>query len=265
MVNSDYIHVSVDGHLMTIVLNHPERANAINEVMIKAMLEAFRQAGQNPDVRAVLLRGMGGVFSAGQDVKEMENAQMFSYRKHLQNTYNPLILTIRRLKKPVMALLDGAVAGAALGIALACDLRIASEDTVITVGFLQLGLIPDSAVTLLLPVHIGLGRAMELSLLNGRIDASTALAWGLVNKVVSSDRIEYEADEWAKKLIGAPIGAIGLTKRAFNRAVLPYLEKVLDYEAHLQEIARTSPEHQEGVQAFLEKRAPKFINTSDLN
>jgi len=265
MLKTDHVDVSVDGHLMTIAFNRPERANAINKMMIEAMLEAFHQAGQNPDVRVVLLKGMGGVFSAGQDVEEMEDVQTLSYRKHLQRTYNPLILTIRRLEKPVMALLEGAVAGAALGIALACDLRIASEDTVITVGFLRLGLIPDSTVSLLLPVHVGLGRAMELSLLNQGINASTALAWGLVNKVVASAGIESEADEWAKLLIESPLGAIGLTKRAFNRAVLPHLEKVLDYEAYLQDIARVNPEHQEGVRAFLEKRSPEFITPRDFD
>jgi 2-(1,2-epoxy-1,2-dihydrophenyl)acetyl-CoA isomerase len=126
------------------------------------------------------------------------------------------------------------------------------------VGFGGIALVPDSAVTLMLPALIGLGRATEYYLSNAPIDAKQALGWGLVNKVVNLEDLHKIAYEWAGTLTKAPIEAFGLTKRAFNKAILPNLEAVLDYEGHLQEIAGKRAEHKEGVAAFLEKRPPNF-------
>jgi len=262
--NSGYIDVSVENNVMTIVLNRPERANAFTQGMIKDLLAALKDAERNRDVRVVVLQGAGKAFSAGQDVSEMDFAGKVSYQEHLYETYNPLILSLRRLEKPVLAVLNGAVAGAALGVALACDLRLASSKAFFAVGFLQLGLIPDSAVSLLLPLYIGIGRAVELTGFNDWIDAQKAFDLGLVNRVVEADKLDAEAAKWIKRLAAMPIEAFGLTKRAFNFAVMPNLEKVLSYEADLQEIAHLSPEHREGVQAFLEKRSPNFLGLKDL-
>ena len=188
----------------------------------------------------------------------MLKAEGESYRKHMQETYIPLVIQIRRLELPVVAAINGTVAGAALGMALACDLRIASDQARFVVGFAGIGLAPDSGVSLFLPTLIGLGRAAEAAFTNIPISAQQALEWGMVNRVVPARDLQTSALDMAKALATGPIHAMGLAKRDFNKAVYPHLEEVLDYEAHIQEIARLGNEHKEGVRAFIEKREPKF-------
>lgn len=245
---------------LTISLNRPERANAFNFEMIAELRTALEQAATDSQVRCVVLTGAGNSFSAGHDITEMLAAQGqgISYREHLEETYNPLILQLRQLEKPVVAAVNGPVAGAGLGVALACDMRIASETALFTVGFSGIGLVPDSAVSLLLPALIGLGRATEFSFTNQPIIAAQALEWGLVNRVVPESRMADAVGKLAAGLVAGPTGAYGLTKRLFNKNVLPNLEEALAFEGELQEIASKGKEHVEGVKAFLEKRKPSF-------
>ncbi len=165
---------------LTISLNRPERANAFNFEMIAALQAALKQAAEDSQIRCVVLTGAGSSFCAGHDITEMLAAQGqdVSYREHLQQTYNPLILQIRRLEKPVIAAVNGPVAGAGLGVALACDMRIAAETALFTVGFSGIGLVPDSAVSLLLPALIGLGRATEFAFTNQPITADAGVGVG---------------------------------------------------------------------------------------
>jgi 2-(1,2-epoxy-1,2-dihydrophenyl)acetyl-CoA isomerase len=258
---SDYVLTELKDHVLTITLNRP-KVNAFNLEMIEAALAAFKQASRDAQVRCVLLTGSGNVFSAGQDITEVKKAEDTSFRYHLQHTYNPLVLQIRQLEKPVLAALNGAVSGAALGIALACDLRIAADTARMVVGFLGIGLCPDSATSLFLPATIGLGRASEYVFTNAPIHAEQALAMGLVNRVVPAADLRRSAFEWAVSLAQGPVRAFGLAKRSFNRAVLGNLEQVLDYEAHIQDIAGRGEEHKEGVRAFLEKRPAQFMDNS---
>lgn len=257
MTTSELVLSEIQDGVLTIRLNRP-KVNAFNLEMIKALQAALRKAEREAQVRSVLLTG-APVFSAGQDVGEFLLSGDLSYRRHLQASYNPLVLQIRRLEKPVLAAIRGAVSGAALGLALACDLRLATSDARFVVGFLGIGLAPDSAVSILLPQLIGLGRAAEFTFSNAPVLAEQALAWGLVNQVVAPEQLDQQAFALAQRLAQGPVHAMGLAKRAFNRAVLPNLEEVLDYEAHLQEIAGQGAEHHEGVQAFLEKRIPRFV------
>jgi 2-(1,2-epoxy-1,2-dihydrophenyl)acetyl-CoA isomerase len=245
--------------IFTITLDHP-KVNALSLEMVKSLQAAFKAAAQQKLARIVLLRAAGEAFSAGQDVFEILNAEGESYRKHMLETYNPLVIQIRRLDIPVLAEIHGTVAGAALGLALACDLRIASEDARFVVGFLGIGLAPDSAVSLFLPALIGLGRATEMAFTNEPITAQQALSWGLVNWVVPLRTLQTSAFEMARSLAKGPIHAMGLAKRDFNKAIYPHLEQVLDYEAHIQEIARLGAEHKEGVKAFVEKQTPNWEN-----
>ena len=261
MTTSETLLVNISGGVMALTLNRPG-ANALNFEMIATLQAALKQAARDPSIRCVLLSGSGNVFSAGQDLKDVQKAQGDSFRMHLQRTYNPLIGHIRELEKPVLAAINGPVAGAALGIALACDLRIAADTARLVVGFSGIGLAPDSAVSLFLPILAGLGRATEYAFTNEPISAEQALSWGLVNQVVPAGELNQLAWEMAERLARGPIQAMGLAKRAFNKAVLGNLEQVLDYEAHLQDIAGKGAEHQEGVSAFLEKRAPRYLKTS---
>lgn len=259
MSNSDSVLTELNEGVLRITLNRP-KVNAFNLEMIAAAQAAFKQAERDSQVRAVLLTGSGNVFSAGQDVTNFtEAAGEISFRQHLQRTYNPLVLQIRRLEKPVLAAINGSVAGAALGIALACDLRIASEQARFMVGFLGIGLSCDSAVSLLLPTLIGLGRAAEFTFSNAPISAEQALAWGMVNRLAPAGELMAQAEAWARQLAQGPVRAMGLAKRDFNKAVLGNLEQVLDYEAHIQEIAGHAGEHREGVAAFLEKRPARYV------
>ncbi len=243
--------------IFTITMNRPP-VNALSLEMIKSLQLAFKSADQLSDARVVLLRGSGGIFSAGQDVREMLQVEDESYRKHMLETYNPLIVQARRIEKPVVAEIEGTVAGAALGLALACDLRLASEEARFLVGFLGLGLALDSAISLFLPALVGLGRATELAYLNVPLSAQHALLWGLVNRVTPADNLHICALEFVEALKNGPIHAMGLAKRDFNKAIYPHLEQVLDYEAHIQEIAHLGSEHQEGLKAFAEKRKPVY-------
>jgi len=256
-METDTVLIQNDSGVLTITLDRP-KANAFTTEMAKALTKTFKDAGRDNDVRVVLLTGAGRMFSAGQDVGEFGDSGERSFRAHLQATFNPMILAMRNLEKPIIGAINGAVAGASLGIALACDLRIAADTARFVVGFLGIGLAPDSAVSLLLPTLIGLGRAAEAVFTNEAIDPEKALAWGLVNRVVPADDLQAAAAEWAATLARGPIHAMGLAKRDFNRAVLSNLAEVLDYEAHNQEIAGKRAEHKEGVAAFREKREPKY-------
>lgn len=257
MDSPETVLTSVHEHVMMITLNRP-KANAFSLAMIAATQKAFREAGRDPQVRAVLPTGSGTIFSAGQDVNEIQQARGTSLRKHLQETYNPLVVQIRRLEKPVLAAILGVAAGAGLGVALACDLRICADNARFVVGFGGIGLAPDSGVSLFLPALIGIGRAAEFTFSNQPISAEQALTWGLVNRVVPAAQFAEQAMSWALELAHGPLPAMALAKRAFNKAMYPNLEQVLDYEAHIQEIAAQTPEHHEGVSAFLEKRPPKY-------
>jgi len=239
-------------------LNRPERANAFNFEMTTALQNTLTEAGEDSQVRCVVLTGSGNVFSSGQDITEMkQGGGEISYREHLDRTYTPLILQIREMGKPVVAAINGACAGAAFGIALACDLRIAHANAYFVVGFSGIALAPDSGVSLLLPKLIGLGRAQEFFYTNKPIFARQAYRWGLVNKV---GRFNYQrlVSQMAGDLARGPREAFAAGKQAFNAAVLPNLAEALTQEGILQDGLGRSAEHRTAVQAFLEKRKPKY-------
>lgn len=256
---AETIQTEFTNGIYTITMNRP-KANALSLEMVKSLQDAFKEAGRMKQARVVLLRGAGNIFSAGQDVYEILKAEGESYRQHMLETYNPLVIQIRRIELPVLAEISGMVAGAALGLALSCDLRIASEQASFKVGFLGIGLALDSAVSLFLPALIGLGRATEAAFSNVPLTAQQALSWGLVNRIVPAKILSASAFEMAQVLAKGPIHAMGLAKRDFNKAVCPHLEQVLDYEAHIQEVARLRAEHKEGVKAFVDKRKPDWEN-----
>jgi 2-(1,2-epoxy-1,2-dihydrophenyl)acetyl-CoA isomerase len=243
---------------LTLTFNRPKRANAFNYEMTTALQNALAEAENDPQIKCVVITGAGNVFSAGQDIGEMKSGGgEISYREHLDKTYNPLILQIRRMGKPVVAAVNGACAGAAFGIALACDLRIAKSTAYFVVGFSGIALAPDSGLSLFLPKHIGLGRAQEYFYSNKKIPAQLAYQWGMVNRV-GGFNYQRLVRQIAGNLARGPREAFAAGKKAFNQAILHNLEEVLNYEGILQEEAGRSAEHREGVMAFFEKRSPKF-------
>lgn len=240
-----------------ITLNRPQALNAFIPQMNQEVREALRDGDEDKSVRCFLLTGAGRAFCAGQDLKGRTAEQKGSLGESLRERYNPIILRIRRTEKIVVAAVNGVAAGAGCNLALACDLRIASPEAKFIQAFVRVGLGPDSGGSFFLPRLVGLGKAMELFLLGEPIEAQEALRLGLVAKVVAAAELPKTARELAEGLARGP-RSIGLIKRAVNRSLLPELESQLEYEAYLQEIAGRSADYDEGVRAFLEKRAPVF-------
>jgi 2-(1,2-epoxy-1,2-dihydrophenyl)acetyl-CoA isomerase len=234
-------------------------ANAFNDEMVFAIQAALTQAAQDPQVRCVLLYGLGHYFCTGQDLLSVAKILPDAIRDHVRQTFHALIFQIRLLEKPVLAGINGITAGAGLGIALACDLRLASEQARFLTGFTNIGLGLDSGVSLLLPLVIGLGRAMEAAFTNSPISAQQALTWGLVNRLSPPEIFLDQAQAWAAELARGPVNAFGLVKRQFNQSALSNLEQILEDEAGIQEIAGLSEEFRLGYQAFLAKKPAKFF------
>ena len=241
----------------TITLNRPQALNAFVPQMNKEVLEALKDGERDSAVRCFLLTGAGRAFCAGQDLKGRTPEQKGSLGASLREKYNPLIRQIRQKEKIVVAAVNGVAAGAGCNLALACDLRVASEEAKFIQSFVRVGLAPDSGGSFILPRLVGLSKAMELLLLGEPLDAQEAQRIGLVAKVFPTAEFARSAKEIAERIARAPRG-IGLIKRAVNHALLPQMESDLEYEAHLQEIAGRSTDYDEGVRAFLEKRSPVF-------
>jgi 2-(1,2-epoxy-1,2-dihydrophenyl)acetyl-CoA isomerase len=241
----------------TITLNRPQALNAFTSQMNREFLDALRDAEKDSETRTIIITGAGRAFCAGQDLKARSPNQRGSLGQSLRENYNPIILRLRGMEKIVLASVNGIAAGAGCNLALACDLRIASEEARFIEAFVRVGLAPDCGGSFFLPRLVGLSKAMELFLLGEPLDAQEALRVGLVTKVVPANELPSRAREMAERLAQGP-RSIGLIKRAVNHNLKAELESQLEYEANLQEIAGRSADFDEGVKAFLEKRAPAF-------
>ncbi|MEM7538350.1 MAG: enoyl-CoA hydratase-related protein [Chloroflexota bacterium] len=258
---SDYktILVAQDEGVVEITLNRPDKYNALTSDVSTEIQQVLKQVKRSGDMRCVLITGAGRGFCAGQDLNEVEgHSENFSFRNHLKGSYHPMLLAIRGLEKPVIAAINGATAGAGLGLALACDIRYASDKAKFLTAFIGIGLAPDSGVSYWLPRLIGPARAAEMIFTNDRIDAMQAAQFGLVNRVFSHDSLMDESRALAKRLASGPPIGLAMGKRALNKSLGVTFEEQIDYESHLQEIAGHSADYKEGVAAFHEKRTPNF-------
>jgi len=251
------IRVEVADGVSTITLNRPDSLNALNAAMRRELLAAVKAAGRDEAVRAIVLTGEGRGFCSGADLRG--GAEERAFRRVLTDEYNPLIVAIRELPKPVMAAVNGVAAGAGVSLALACDLVYASEDARFILAFVRIGLVPDSGSTRSLVRALGRHRAAQLIFGAEPLSAADAHAAGLVNEVVPADQLATTVHAAAAKLAAGPTGAIGLAKRAINGAEDAVLAESLATEAALQELAGRTEDHAEGVAAFGEKREPRFI------
>jgi 2-(1,2-epoxy-1,2-dihydrophenyl)acetyl-CoA isomerase len=243
----------------TLTLNRPELYNALNAQLHAELLAALRQAERDPSVRVIVLTGAGKAFCSGQDLREIPlDGAVELIGERLRASYNPLVLKLRGLGKPVIAAVNGVAAGAGLSLAVACDLRVAGASTRFVNAFARIGLIPDCGLTYFLPRLIGQARAFELSALGGELDAPTALAWGLANQVVPDAELLPAAQAMAAQLANGPALAISLMKRALDRSADASLPQMLEYEAQAQQATCQHPDFAEGVTAFREKRAARF-------
>ena len=249
-------HLAED--VLTLTLNRPEALNSFNVEMKEALLGALREAARDSDVRVVVLTGAGRAFSAGQDLKERQEQGAADLGTELRTRYNPIILAMRRLEKPIIGAINGVAAGAGMSLALACDMRIAADSASFIEVFGRVGLVPDTGSTWFLPRLVGPARAAEMIFTADAVDAATAERIGLVNRVVAADALLDEVNVLAAKLARSAPLALGLAKRAINRALESSLDEALEYEAQLQSIAGRSADHREGVTAFVGKRSAQF-------
>ena len=256
---ADEVLTSREGAVLTITLNRPEVYNAFNRALHDALHEALTEA-QDAAIRCVVVTGAGKGFCAGQDLKEFGQVSG-SIRDALETTYHPNIRLVRALEKPVIAAVNGPAAGAGLSFACACDLRIASDAATFVPGFVGIGLVPDSGGTWFVHRLLGFARAFEWMCANTRLSAAEALDWGLVSGVVPADGFAARVAELAAEWAARPTLAVGRTKQLFEHAFSASLEDQLALEAQLQQASVATADFREGVDAFLEKRAPQFTGT----
>jgi 2-(1,2-epoxy-1,2-dihydrophenyl)acetyl-CoA isomerase len=255
------IALEVEGGVATLSLDRPEKRNAIDSRMHGDLAAALDLVAADPAIRALVLTGRGSAFCSGQDLTEVATARAdenFRVDEHIRATFNALVLRLRAVDVPVIASVNGVAAGAGWSLALAADLRIASEDASFTQAFTKIGLIPDTGSTWFLPELVGTSRALQLMYSGEVVSATRALDWGLVNEVVPAEQLASRTAELAAHLAAMPTTALALTRRAVLRAPASSLEEALELEAQLQQRAAATDDHVEGVAAFLEKRTPTF-------
>lgn len=253
----EFIQVSTDASVGILKLNRPDKFNAFTKEMHREIIDALKRLNKDVKVRSIVLTGAGKAFSAGQDLGEVQGNEI-DYGQFLRERYNPMILEMRKTEKPIIAAVNGVAAGAGMSLALACDLRIASEKASFANVFVNIGLIPDSGGCYFLPRIVGIGKALELAVTGDKVSAEEAYRIGLVSKVYPAETFQSDVMEYAKKLAALPTKGIGLIKRAMYQGLHMNLEEALEYEAFTQEIAGNTVDHQEGMAAFFEKRRPVF-------
>jgi 2-(1,2-epoxy-1,2-dihydrophenyl)acetyl-CoA isomerase len=253
-----FIKSDIEGSVLKITLNRPDKFNSFNREMALALQDALDKAAIDKSIRAVLLTGEGKAFCAGQDLSEAIDANGPGIEKIVREHYNPIILKIRKLEKPVVCAVNGVAAGAGANIALACDVVIAAASVSFIQAFSKIGLIPDSGGTFFLPRLIGFGKASALMMLGDKVSATDAERMGMIYKVTEDTNLQSDAMTISKTLGDMPTKAMGLTKRLLNESLENTIEKQLSYEADVQVQATLTHDYTEGVNAFLEKRKPIF-------
>ncbi|MCS3731562.1 enoyl-CoA hydratase [Bradyrhizobium betae] len=258
---NDMVLQKLEGGLLTITMNRPERKNALNPEMVAGLVEAARRAADDPEVRAVLFKGAGGSFCVGGDVKSMAAGRApLPFEVKMANLRRGMEVSriLHQMPKPVVAQLDGAAAGAGLSMALSCDLRIASESCKITTAFAKVGFSGDYGGTYFLTQLLGSARARELYLTSPVLTAKEAHAIGMVTRVVPDAEIDAAAHELALSLAQGPSIALGFIKRNINNAEHLPLEDCFDGEAIHHTRCSDTEDHKEAAKAFVEKRKPSF-------
>ena len=253
------LYEKTDG-VADVALNRPKKLNAFDGTMHEELYAALDDAANDEGVRCVVLRGEGRGFSAGADLAGIiEGADGDpDLGEYLRNTYSRLVRRMVLMEKPIVASLHGPVYGAGVGISLACDLRVAAGSAKFAVAVIKIGLMPDAGVSFFLPRAVGLGRALEMSLLGDPVEADEALRIGLVNSVVPDDELSEETAALAARLAAMPTAAIGRTKAALYASFEVDLETALEREADGQTFCGFTADHKEGVAAFFEKREARF-------
>jgi len=245
----------------TLVLNRPEELNAINDSLIEGLMNALDSVERDRDIRVAVITGSGRGFCAGGDIEQMKELNTgfhsAAFRGFLEAGH-ALVRKLRTMPKPVVASVNGPAAGGGVSLALACDLRIASEQATFTQAFLRLGLHPDWGGSFTLPRLVGMGRALEMFWLSEPVRAEEAKRLGMINFLVPHESLAHETAQLAARLAAAPPLPMALMKQAFYERIHTELERVMDHELQAQMKCFASEDFSEGLRAFTEKRAPKF-------
>ena len=252
------LRVDIGDAIATLTLDRPDALNSLTVPLKEELLRAFRDVARDRTVRVVILTGAGRAFCAGQDLRERLEPDAAPLATEIRERYNPIILAMRRLEKPIVGAINGIAAGAGASLAFACDIRIAAEGASFLLAFGRVGLIPDSGATWFLPRLVGPAKAAELAMTGEPLTAADAERFGLVASVVPLAELAEAARTLATRLAAGAPRAIALTKRALDRGAESTLEEALEYEAWLQGIAGATADHAEGIAAFVEKRPPRF-------
>lgn len=255
----EFISLTKEQNLAIVTLNRPEKYNCFHRAMALELQAALDDCRQDNDIRAIYLTGNGKAFCSGQDLQEATAPDHPSFSTILDEHFNPIILRIRRLEKPVLCGVNGVAAGAGASLALACDLTVATASASFIQAFSKIGLVPDSGSTFFLPQLVGRQRAAGMMFLGETVSATDAAGIGMIYAVYPDEEFARSARALADRLAALPTKALALTKQALNFSLSnPKLEEQLSLEKELQAIAGDSEDYREGVRAFLEKRKPEF-------
>jgi len=256
------LRVERDGAVTVLTLNRPDVLNAFDEPLTEALSASLADCATDAAIRAVVITGAGRAFSAGQDLDDrlamIEKGGELHLGDELRRRYHPAIAAIREMRKPVIAAVNGVAAGAGLGVAIACDIRVAAASAIFRPAWGRVGLVPDAGSAFFLPRLIGWGRALDMVLTGDAIAADEALRIGLATRVWPDAEFATKWRELARTLASGPTEAFALTKDGLNAAMGRGFAEFLDHEAELQDRAGRTHDYAEGVRAFSEKRPAKM-------
>lgn len=252
------ITFEISGQVAFITLNRPDKLNSFSREMALNLQNRLDECASLHEVRAVLITGAGRAFSAGQDLAEIVGPNAIGMDKILSEHYNPIVTRIRNLPKPVVAAVNGVAAGAGANLALCCDIVVAARSASFIQAFSKIGLIPDTGGTWFLPRLVGWQKAMGIAIMGDKIGATEAEKMGMVYKIYEDEEFLGASRTLAAVLAEMPTRALAFTKHAFNYSATNSLESQLLFEDELQQKAALTRDHQEGINAFLDKRAPLF-------
>jgi len=256
---SDTIIYAKENGIARITLNRPTVFNSFNKEMALAVQEALKDSEADESIKVVILTGTGKAFSAGQDLNEITDPNKdFGLEEIVDKHFNPIVMAIYNLSKPVIAAVNGVAAGAGANIALLCDITVAKESASFIQAFSKINLIPDSGGTYVLQRLVGFQKAIALALLGDKVPAKEADAMGMIYKCIADNEFEATVEKIAAKICAMPRQGIAYTKKLFNMGLHNDLESQLKLESEYQTLAGNTDDYQEAITAFIEKRKPNF-------
>ncbi|MDO7886738.1 enoyl-CoA hydratase-related protein [Hymenobacter cheonanensis] len=257
MSDTSLLYTFAEG-VATLTLNRPDVFNSINKPLALAVQQHLRECQADAAVRAVVLTGTGRAFCAGQDLAEITGPNAPDVSEIVEKHYNPIVLLIRELEKPVIAAVNGVAAGAGANLALACDIVVAKESAAFIQAFSKIGLVPDSGGTYFLPRLVGLQRASALMLTGDKVGAAEAVQMGMIYKAFADESFDQEVARLAHKMASLPTKGLAYTKQLLNSSFTNDVAQQLRAEGDYQLRAGHTTDYREGVAAFLAKRQPTF-------